>query len=308
VSLPATDPGEHTGSMPGTTPSTFVDLIDLTPRAVAEGAPASFEGPPSPERGGRVYGGQFLAQAVVAAYRTLTSERRIHSLHAYFLRQGDVDESTSWQVDGRRDGRSFATRTVVGSQQGREVFWLMASFHTPEEGLDYLPGPEFDLDAVPSADDVSLTYVDYSRSNPDHDPESWFGQDRPMDIRYVNPPTEPEGTPVLEPQLTWSRVDGPVPDDPVVWDAGLAYLADATLVDHVTLPHGHRWHDARLTGASLDHAMWFHRSARPDEWLLLDQRVEATSGARGLATGRFYTASGQLVATCGQEGLMRWRR
>jgi acyl-CoA thioesterase-2 len=127
-----------------------------------------------------------------------------------------------------------------------------------------------------------------------------------MDIRYINPPTAPEGVPVIEPQLMWLRITGPVPAGQASHDAGLAYLADSTLVDHVALPHGHRWHDARLTGTSLDHAMWFHRPTQVDRWVLYDQRVEHTGGARGLVTGHFYTTSGELVATCSQEGLMRW--
>ena len=128
-----------------------------------------------------------------------------------------------------------------------------------------------------------------------------------MDIRYVNPPSAPEGVAIVEPQLTWTRVNEKLPaNDHVAHDAGLAYLADATLVDHALLPHGHRWHDGRLTGASLDHAMWFHRPTVADSWLLYEQRVESTSGARGLATGRFYTSDGQLRSSCTQEGLIRW--
>ena len=127
-----------------------------------------------------------------------------------------------------------------------------------------------------------------------------------MDIRYINAPHAPEGEPITEPQLMWMRIRDSIADDRHLHDVGLAYLADATLVDHVMLPHGHRWQDGRLTGASLDHAMWFHRPVRADEWLFYDQRVENTGGARGLASGRFYTSTGQLVATCMQEGLMRW--
>jgi acyl-CoA thioesterase-2 len=127
-----------------------------------------------------------------------------------------------------------------------------------------------------------------------------------MDIRYINAPLAPEGEPVLEPQLMWLRIPEKLPDDPRIHAAALAYLADSTLVDHVMLPHGLRWQDGRLTGASLDHAMWFHRPARADRWLLYDQQVEATAGARGMTTGRFIDAQGLVVATCGQEGLMRW--
>ena len=127
-----------------------------------------------------------------------------------------------------------------------------------------------------------------------------------MEILYIDPPDPTGGEPTQAPQRTWMRMTGDFPDDPGVHQAGLAYLADATLIDHVLLPHGFRWHDQRLTGASLDHSMWFHQPCRADQWLLYDQRVEATSSARGLATGRFYTAEGRLVASCAQEGLIRW--
>jgi len=278
----------------------FLDLIDLR----AGDNPTSFVGSSAPERGGRVYGGQFLAQAVAAAYETIDDNRRIHSLHAYFLRPGNIDEPTRWEVDVVRDGRSFATRTVTGQQHDREVFHLVASFHVPEEGFEYQPTLDRVIDDLPPPDRVETSYVDFSHQQPGFDPTSWFGQDRPMEIRYINPPAPDTATD--QPQLTWTKLTESLPTEPRLHDAGLAYLADATLVDHVLLPHGQRWHDPRLTGASLDHAMWFHAPVRADEWLLYDQRVAATGGARGLATGRFYTRTGDLVATCVQEGLIRW--
>jgi len=278
----------------------FLDLIDLQ----RCGEPTSFVGSPAPERGGRVYGGQFLAQAVAASYETIDDDRRVHSLHAYFLRPGDIDEPTHWDVTVMRDGRSFATRAVTGHQHDREVFHMIASFHRPESGFEYLPPPDYALTELPPPERCDVTYVEFSRQQPGFDPTSWFGQDRPMEIRYVNPPAPATAT--EEPQLTWTKLTESLPAVGRYHDAGLAYLADATLVDHVLLPHGHRWHDPRLTGASLDHAMWFHAPTRADDWLLYDQRVTATSSARGLASGRFYTASGDLVVSCAQEGLMRW--
>jgi acyl-CoA thioesterase-2 len=126
-----------------------------------------------------------------------------------------------------------------------------------------------------------------------------------MDIRYVDAPTAPEGQPVLEDQRMWMRISERLADRQGIHDAGLAYLSDGTLVDHIVLPHGYRWNDGLFNGASLDHAMWFHRRTRADEWLLFDQSVASTGGSRGLATGRFFDADGRLVATCTQEGLMR---
>lgn len=268
--------------------------------------PGSFVGPASPERSGATYGGQLMAQAVAAAYRTVDDDRRIHSLHALFLRAGAVDETTRWQVEQVRDGRSFSARSVSGHQSGREIFRVMTSFHVPEQGLDHQPTADVDLESLPGPDEVTTTYIDFCNGHPDTAGADWHGEDRPMDIRYIDPP-DPAGGPVEDgPQLMWCRVSEPLPDDPAVHDAALAYLADSTLIDHVMLPHGRRWHDGSLTGVSLDHAMWFHRSARADQWLLYEQGVESTGGARGLASGRLRTRDGTLVATCGQEGLMRY--
>ncbi len=268
--------------------------------------PGSFVGPESPERSGATYGGQLMAQAVSAAYRTVDDDRRIHSLHALFLRAGAVDETTLWQVEQIRDGRSFSARSVSGHQGGKEIFRVMTSFHVPEPGLDHQPTAVFDQGSLPDPDEVTTTYIDFCNAHPDTADADWHGEDRPMDIRYIDHP-DPAGGPVDEgPQLMWCRVTGGLPDDHVTHDAALAYLADSTLIDHVTLPHGRRWHDGALTGVSLDHAMWFHRPARADQWLLYEQAVESTGGARGLAAGRFWTRDGTLVATCGQEGLMRF--
>jgi acyl-CoA thioesterase-2 len=160
------------------------------------------------------------------------------------------------------------------------------------------------MPVVPPPDAVPFTYDAFALAA--SGAETWSGAVRPMDIRYVNPPSTPVGVPVVEDQRLWMRIDEPLGDAPGVHSAGLAYLSDSTLVDHVVLPHGRRWQDPRLTGASLDHAMWFHRPCRTDAWLLFDQRAETTAGARGLASGRFFDRAGRLVATCLQEGLTRW--
>ena len=283
------------------TPTSFVELINLATGS----SPDEYIGPPSPERGGRTYGGQLLAQGLAAAHRTIDDDRQVNSLHALFLRAGDVDQPTSWQVERIREGRSFATRSVSGYQHGKEIFRVIVSFHVPEDGLSFQPEPDLDPTKLPDPADVSMSYIDFCRAHPDIDDTDWFGQDRPMEIRYIDPPDPTGGPPDVDPQRMWLRLSEDLPDDPAVHRAGLAYLADSTLIDHALLPHGLRWHDARLTGASLDHAMWFRAHHRVDEWLLYDQRVEFTGGARGLATGRFYNRSGTLLATCSQEGLMR---
>ncbi len=282
--------------------ASFLDIVDLT----AGSAPDEYIGPVSPERSGRTFGGQLLAQAIAAAYRSVGDDRHVHSIHALFLRAGEVDKPTIWQVEQVRDGRSFATRAATGFQDGREVLRLMASFHVPEEGLAYEPELDFDLAAIPPPEEVAMTYVDFCHAHPDVEASEWSGQDRPIDIRYIDAPDPAGGPPDLRPQRTWIRMTGGLDQQLATHYAALAYLADATLVDHVTLPHGYRWHDDRLTGTSLDHAMWFRLPPKADEWLLYDQRVESTGGARGLATGRFYDRSGRLLAGCTQEGLMRW--
>ena len=278
--------------------STFLDLLEL--RAEENGR---FIAPPAPDKGARTYGGQFLAHSLRAAQLTVADDRHVHSTHSYFLRSGDVDSETVLEVDTIRDGRSFSQRQVVALQEGKEMFRTIVSFHVPEAGLDWAPPHEVS-DIGP--DDIELGYYDFWESLLPPEEAPWPGRDRPMDIQYVNPPLGAEGEAITEPQLMWMRLSEPLDAPRDLHDVGLAYLADATLVDHVMLPHGYRWQDERLTGASLDHAMWFHRPAPADQWLLYDQRVESTGASRGLASGRVLAPDGTLIATCMQEGLMRW--
>ena len=260
-----------------------------------------FAGPPSPDKGERVFGGQFLAQSLVAAAATVADERRANSLHGYFLRPGDVDERVDLTVETVRDGRSFSSRQVVARQHGKEVFRLLASFQAPDDTPVYVGAP---MPAVPPPEEVATTYDDFTLAQTGA--AAWSGSARPMDILYINPPQAPRGEPVTETQLMWMRSSVRLGDAQGQHDAALAYLSDSTLVDHVPLPLGLRWQDAGFGGTSLDHAMWFHQPARADGWLLFAQTVEATGGGRGLASGRFYAPGGALVATCLQEGLMRW--
>jgi acyl-CoA thioesterase-2 len=262
-----------------------------------------FLAPPSPDRGGRTYGGQHLAQGLAACQRTVSDDRAVHSLHALFLSSGVPERATELAVERLRDGRSFSQRVVSARQDGREVLRMLTSFHVAEPGDEYAGAV---MPAVPAPESVPFTYTEYTLR--ESGLAAWAGAARPMDIRYVNPPSAPRGVAVTEDQRLWMRIDEPLADDPAVHAAGLAYLADSTIVDHILLPHGERWQDPQFAGASLDHAMWFHRPARADEWLLFDQRAEATGGARGLASGRFFDRSGRLVATCLQEGLARWVR
>ena len=261
----------------------------------------AFAAPGSPERGERMFGGQFLAQCLAAAQHTVPGERAANSLHAYFLRPGDVQRPLRLEVRRLRDGRSFSHREVTAEQDGKERFRMLVSLQTAAETPRYSRAPMPD---APAPEQVTYTYEDFTRAQTGG--AAWHAAARPVDIRYVNPPQAGRGEPVTETQLMWMRVRERLPDNPAVHQAALAYLSDTTLVDHVPLPLGRRWQDAGFDGTSLDHAMWFHHPARADEWLLFAQDVEATGDGRGLARGRFYRRQGELAATCLQEGLMRW--
>ena len=274
----------------------FVRMLDL-----AQAGPDRFTAPEAPERDGRMYGGQLLAQALAAAQQTVTDDRHAHSLHAYFLLPGDVSATVDIHVERVRDGRSFSSRRVSARQEGRELLRMMVSFHVTEPGDSFVRHRKPD---VPPPEEVDLTYTEFSRSLGAK--LEWDIESRPMDTRCINPPVAPPGEPVLEDQRMWMRISEPLPATSGLHRAGLAYLSDSTLIDHVVLPHGRRWQEPGLTSASLDHAMWFHNPVRADEWLLFDQTVEATGSGRGLATGRIFNAEGVLAATCMQEGLIRW--
>ena len=277
-------------------------------RALLELAPIDIlrcEAPAAPEGGNRVFGGQFLAQAICAAQRTVpTDGRTIPSLHAYFLRPGDVDKKTFYDVTVVRDGRTFSVREIQALQQDRELFKMTASFTTPTTGLSYAARSMSD---VPSPEEINYTHNDFSRDMGQSNEIEWDGGARPYEILYINPPNSERGIPIVDDQLMWMRVADNLTLEPVHHEAGLAYLSDSTLVDHVLLPHGMRWQDRNFDGTSLDHVMWFHQKTRADQWLLFEQSVEWTGSGRGLASGRFYDQDGQLIASCAQEGLMRWR-
>lgn len=275
----------------------FTALLNLRPDG--EGR---FTAPASPDKGDRIYGGQFLAQCLAAACATLADDRRVNSLHGYFMRPGNVDHDLDLRVHVLRDGRSFSSRQVVAEQAGRELFRMLVSSQVPEDSPEYTAGS---MPQVPPPEKVTYTYDDFTLAQTGED--AWHGAERPMDIRYINPPMV-RGESVSEAQLMWMRIPEQLPNSSGVHQAGLAYLSDSALVDHIMLPLGLRWQDADFLGASLDHVMWFHRSARADEWLLFEQTVEAAGGGRGLARGRMFTQQGNLIATCLQEGLMRWTK
>jgi acyl-CoA thioesterase II len=240
-------------------------------------------------------------QALVAAGRTVPPDRPVHSLHAYFIRPGDPTVPLVYTVDRTRDGRSFTTRRVAAIQHGRTIFTLSASFHHAEPGPEHAdPMPD-----VPPPEQVERNADRWAKVLGEDYPRVF---DSPFDLRSVGPLSiEAERDPALRTtkNMVWLRVDTELPDDPLLHVCLMTYASDMTLLDSVLLGHGLSWLDGRTTGASLDHAMWFHRSFRADRWLLYSQSSPAAYGGRGLARGEVFTAEGQLVVSVMQEGLIR---
>ena len=279
--------------------SALLEILDLEQLEVN-----IFRGLSPDESVQRVFGGQVAGQALVAAGRTVPTDRHVHSLHAYFLRPGDPAVPIVYQVDRIRDGRSFTTRRVVAVQHGEPIFHLSASFQIEEPGVDH--------QAVmpPAPDPESLMTMDERRVAAGIPPSQRWERRRPIDLRYVDDPPwfpRPDPTPHNRQQV-WFRANGELPDDPLLHVCAVTYASDLTLLDSVLLANGLAWDDnRRIMVASLDHAMWFHRPFRADDWLLYDQQSPTASGARGLAIGRLFTRDGGHVVSVVQEGLLRIR-
>ena len=275
----------------------LIRILDLEPIEVN-----IFRGISTDEKRVRVFGGQVAGQALVAAARTVNEPSRlVHSLHAYFLRPGDPTLPILYEVERVRDGRSFTTRRVVAIQAGQVIFSLHASFHAPEPGLDHqIPAP-LDVPDPETLPDFAerLAKIRHLVSEDD------INRPRPIDLRHVDgDPISRNGKPSPG-QRVWLRTTGPLPDDPLLHTCIVTYASDMTLLDTALLPHGLTWADDGVQMASLDHAMWFHRPFRADEWLLYDQWSISTSNSRGLAGGSIFTRDGQLAVTVVQEGLTR---
>jgi acyl-CoA thioesterase-2 len=276
----------------------LLDLLDLEQIEVN-----IFRGRSPAERQQRVFGGQVAGQALVAAGRTVQPDRTVHSMHAYFIRPGDPSVPIVYDVDRVRDGRSFTTRRVTAIQHGKAIFTLSASFQKPE------PGPEHHA-AMPGAPDPESLPLMRDRMAKVFGDEiaDRFLRRRPFDVRHATPLTwEAAKDPALQSpeSRVWLRVDGDLPDDPLLHVCLMTYASDMTLLDTVLLNHGLAWGDNRTMGASLDHAMWFHKPFRADQWLLYAQDTPAAAGARGLARGEVFTREGDLVVSVVQEGLIR---
>ena len=281
----------------------LLDVLDLDPGA----GPDTYVGRSQPQPHGRVFGGQVLAQSIIAAGRTVADlpdaaadPRRIHSLHAYFLRPGDSALPLSFAVERLRDGGSFSARRVHALQQGQPILSMITSFQTQTSGLEH-------QDPMPAAPDPgSLPSVADLLGGMDHPVAQFWSHRRAIDLRhaqgalYVVPVRPAEAR-----QSVWLRTLKAMPDDPLLHAAVLAYCSDYAILEPVLRRHGLAWSDPRLRVASLDHAMWFHRPARADGWTLYTQSSPSASGGRGLSAGRMFAADGTLVASVGQEGMVR---
>jgi acyl-CoA thioesterase-2 len=257
----------------------------------------------SPQLGSRhVFGGLVVAQALVAAARTVEG-RTPHSLHGYFLLLGDPAVPIVYEVDRIRDGKSFTTRRCNAIQHGRAIFSLSASFQIEEAGLEHA----FSMPKVPFPESLP-TETEMLRRTDAAMPEAmrrWFAQDLPIEVRPVDLPRYVRHQAGALEQQVWLRATGPLPGDPAIHRAVLAYLSDMTLLGAALAAHGHSVFDTGLQVASLDHALWFHRPFRADDWLLYAQDSPNSCGARGLARGLLFSRDGRLVASVVQEGLIR---
>ncbi len=277
----------------------LVDLFDLEPveRNIYRGQNRDIGS-------GRIFGGQVLAQALVAARRTVeTEDRAAHSLHGYFILAGDLEIPVVYFVDRLRDGRSFTTRRVTAIQHGRAIFNMSASFHKTEEGISH-------QDEMPEVlpPEALESEIDIIRRNAERVPEplrSLLTQDRPLDRRPVAPLDPFKPKPDRPIRRAWIRTVGDLGDDPLDHQAVLAYASDYGLLRAALVPHGRTFFDRDLMGASLDHAIWFHRPFRVDDWLLYVTESTTAGGARAFTRGSFFTREGALVASVAQEGVIR---
>jgi acyl-CoA thioesterase II len=267
-----------------------------------------FRGRSPQSRWQRVFGGQVIGQALVAACRTVeaVADRPPHSLHAYFLLAGDPKVPIVYEVDRIRDGKSFTTRRVIAIQHGHAIFSMSVSFHVAEPGLSHqalmpdVPRP----DALP--DDAQVRAAVLAKM-----PEPvrrYYERERPIELRPVELDRYLGKTTAEGKFHVWMRAVERLPDEPAIHQCVLAYASDMMLLDASTIPHGRTLFEPTIMAASLDHAMWFHRPFRADEWLLYAQDSPNAAGARGFARGSIFAVDGTLVASVAQEGLIRERR
>ena len=254
---------------------------------------------------GTVYGGQVIGQALFAALNTVPAERQVHSLHAYFLRPGDVSRPIVYDVERSRDGSSFSARHVKAIQAGQPIFDMSASFQKVEPGFTH----QDEMPKVPPPEEVPTEQERYAKqvgNLPDFLRERVLAK-RPIELRTVDEPDIFMKSPQPPDRYVWFRADGTLPDAPVLHQAMLAYASDFSFITTALKPHGVSWLTPGMQVASIDHAVWFHAPFRADEWLLHAMHSPRASGSRGLSMGRIFTRDGVLVATTMQEGLTRKR-
>jgi acyl-CoA thioesterase-2 len=302
-----TPPREPRMSTPGMRTSTddvsqpsLLEVLDLRPTGVDDHGQDLFVGASQRQPHGRVFGGQVLGQTVVAAGRTVDPARAVHSMHAYFLRPGDSSEPITFAVERLRDGRSFSARRVHAIQYDKPILSMIASFQAEAPGVEH----QDEMPDVPAPEDLPTARE--LLGSIDHPIAQFWAHERPVDVRHVEQPVywQPDERRVAR-QAVWMRVPGTLPDDPLLHRAVLGYASDYTLLESVLRRHGLTWATPGLKAASLDHAMWWHRPVRADEWLLYVQSSPSASGARGLGIGRIFSRDGRLVASVGQEGMLR---
>lgn len=281
------------------------DLLQMLNLSDADGARTDeelFVGISQTRPSQRVFGGQVLAQSLVAGSRTVDSSRAVHSMHGYFLRAGDANQPITFGVQRLRDGRSFSARRVHAYQNGEPILSMIASFQEPSEGIDH-------QDQMPTGipDPESLPHASELLGDFDHPVAQEWAFGRPFDIRHTgsNIYLQVDDTDREPQQAVWMKAIGPMPDDPVLHRAALAYASDYTLLEPALKPHGLAWITPKMSVASLDHAMWWHRPVRVDDWLLYVAHSPSASGARGLSIGKFFNRAGELVASVAQEGMIR---
>ncbi|MBP6596189.1 MAG: acyl-CoA thioesterase II [Arenimonas sp.] len=250
-----------------------------------------------------VFGGQVLGQALSAAQQTVDSSRHVHSIHAYFLRAGDVEHPIVYDVDRSRDGRSFSVRRVTAIQHGQPIFVFASSFQEAEPGNEH----QLSMPDVPQPEDIEPAAAPTAEQLAQLPPKAqrWLTRMGPFEIRPVYPRDElkPPKRPPF--QQVWFRLNGEVGDAPTLHQSLLAYASDFHLLGTATFPHGISYYQPNVQMASLDHAMWFHRPFRADDWLLYSLDSPSAQGARGLSRGMIYARDGRLVASTAQEGLIR---
>lgn len=274
------------------------DLVDLLDIKTLDDAAFLGQSPKTSLQ--RVFGGQVAGQALVAAGRTVDPDRPVHSLHAYFIRGGDPGRPILYLVENVRDGRSFSVRRVSAQQHGKTIFTLSASFQLVQDGLDHgatvpgVPGPH----ELPSAQELAKA---------PNAPERYAQRVNPIDIRYVDGPAWTTGEP-REDYRWWIRAKGSLPDDPLLHVCVVTFASDFSLLEAGLARHGLAWDRDDVVGVSLDHAMWFHRPFRADEWLLYDTESPSASSGRALNEGRMFTADGRHAVTVLQEGMLRRSR